>query len=202
MAASETCIYASSADDQSGDQSVCDLPAIAFGPELMRAYPDAKIILTNRDPDSWHKSCANTLLQARNYWYHAVLQHFDWVTALVHPLRIKYWQCLFGDDFETNGKAAMHTHYQEIRRIAHSTGRPVLELGLGDGWQPLCGFLEVGVPAHPYPRENEGGGWILKMHERAKMRGKAAAGKFLLLAAPHLVFGFGVWWSKARRTSG
>ena len=167
----------------------------------MKAYPDAKIILTNRDADSWHKSCANTLLQARNYWFHAVLQHFDWITGLVHPMRIKYWQCLFGDDFETNGKATMHTHYEEIRKIAHSTGRPVLELGLGDGWQPLCSFLGVGVPADPYPRENEGRDWTLKMHERAKMRTKAAAGKFLLLAAPHIIFGLGVWWSRAKRTS-
>lgn len=36
-------------------QAVCDLPAAAFAPELIAAYPNAKVILTNRDPDSWHK---------------------------------------------------------------------------------------------------------------------------------------------------
>ena len=36
-------------------QAVCDLPAAAFGPELIAAYPEAKVILTNREVDSWHK---------------------------------------------------------------------------------------------------------------------------------------------------
>lgn len=36
-------------------QAVCDLPAAAFAPELIAAYPNAKVILTNRDVDSWHK---------------------------------------------------------------------------------------------------------------------------------------------------
>lgn len=36
-------------------QAVCDLPAAAFAPELIAAYPNAKVILTNRDPDSWHR---------------------------------------------------------------------------------------------------------------------------------------------------
>ena len=164
----------------------------------MEAYPDAKIVLTHRDPNSWHKSCANTLLQARHFWLHAVLQHFDWITGLVHPLRIKYWQCMFGDDFETNGKEAMRTHNEEIRKIARTTGRQVLELGLGDGWQPLCAFLEVEVPGHAYPRENEGGNWILKMHERARMRARAAASKLLLAAAPYAVFGLGIWWAEQK----
>lgn len=115
----------------------------------MEAYPDAKIILTNRDPDSWHKSCASTLLQARNYWFHTVLQHFDWITGLVHPMRIKYWQCLFGDDFETNGKAAMHTHYEEIRKIAHSTGRQVLELVSATVGSPFATSWGWGSPRIP-----------------------------------------------------
>lgn len=36
-------------------QAVCDLPAAAFASELIAAYPKAKVILTIRDPDSWHK---------------------------------------------------------------------------------------------------------------------------------------------------
>ncbi len=36
-------------------QAVCDFPAAAFGPELIAAYPRAKVILTNRDVDEWHR---------------------------------------------------------------------------------------------------------------------------------------------------
>jgi hypothetical protein len=35
-------------------QAVCDWPAVAFAKELIEAYPDAKVILTTRDVDSWH----------------------------------------------------------------------------------------------------------------------------------------------------
>ena len=171
---------------------MCDLPAVAFGPELMDAYPNAKIILTNRSVDLWHNSCSKTLLQARKYWLHGVLQHIDWVTGLVHPLRRKYWQCLFNDDFEKNGKAAMLAHYVEIQKHAQATGRRVLEFGLGDEWGALCEFLDVEVPPHPYPRENEGSGWIEKMRERARLRAKAAAIKLVGLCLPIAVLGLGV----------
>ncbi|KAA8573173.1 hypothetical protein EYC84_003682 [Monilinia fructicola] len=42
-------------------QAVCDWPAVAFAPELIAAYPEAKIILTNRDVDSWHASTLKTV---------------------------------------------------------------------------------------------------------------------------------------------
>lgn len=159
----------------------------------MAAYPNAKVIVTNRDIDSWHHSCAKTLLQARWYWLHEVLQHFDWITSLVHPLRKKYWQCLFADDFEANGKTVMRAHYSEIRDIARKMGREVLEFQLGEEWEPLCKFLDVGVPSSPYPRENEGGNWIPKMRERARLRAKAAAYKFAYFVLPVAIVGLGAW---------
>jgi len=176
------------------EQSVCDLPAIAFCPELMDAYPEAKVILTNRDVDAWYRSCERTLLQARTYWVHGVLQYFDWVTGVVHPLRRKYWRCLFADDFKMNGKAAMRAHYSEVRDAAKKSGREVLEFDFGDGWGPLCRFLQVEIPAQAYPRENEGGGWILKMHERARLRAKAAVYRFLCFGLPLALLGSGIWW--------
>lgn len=32
-----------------------DIPAACFAPELIAAYPEAKVILSNRDIDAWHK---------------------------------------------------------------------------------------------------------------------------------------------------
>ncbi|KAL9127028.1 MAG: hypothetical protein Q9217_004017 [Psora testacea] len=166
---------------------------MAFGPELMAAYPSAKIILTNRDVDTWHNSCSQTLLQARWYWGHEILQYFDWMTALIHPLRKKYWQCLFTDDFEANGKTAMLAHYAEIRDRAQQQGRQVLEMELSDGWEPLCSFLEVVVPPFPYPKMNDGGNWVLKMRERARLRAKAATSRFLGTALPVVMAGVAIW---------
>ncbi|KAL8709497.1 MAG: hypothetical protein Q9220_005739 [cf. Caloplaca sp. 1 TL-2023] len=177
-------------------QAVCDLPAIAFGRELMEVYPDAKVILTNRDVDSWHTSCAKTLLQARKYWLHDLLQHLDWMTGLVHGLRKTYWRCLFGDDFDKNGRAAMLAHYAEIRSIAARTGREILEFPIDGGWEPLCQFLDTKVPDCPYPRENQGPGWILKMRQRARQRAVAAASRFFWGALTISIAGLAAWYSQ------
>jgi hypothetical protein len=39
----------------SSTQAVCDWPACAFAKELIEAYPEAKVILTTRDVDSWYR---------------------------------------------------------------------------------------------------------------------------------------------------
>lgn len=91
------------------------------------------------------------------------------------------------------GKRAMRAHYAGIRDHAQKTERPILEFNLGDEWGVLCEFLEVGIPDYPYPRENEGGDWILKMRERARMRAMAAAFRFVSVGLPIAVLAFGAW---------
>ena len=36
-------------------QGVSDMPAILFAEELIAAYPEAKVILTHRNFDTWYK---------------------------------------------------------------------------------------------------------------------------------------------------
>ncbi|KUJ11726.1 uncharacterized protein LY89DRAFT_722819, partial [Mollisia scopiformis] len=40
---------------------VTDIPAACFGPELIAAYPDAKIILTTRETEGWVRSMRGTI---------------------------------------------------------------------------------------------------------------------------------------------
>lgn len=39
-------------------QAVCDIPAVHFAKELIEIYPEAKVILSIRDVDKWHKYLA------------------------------------------------------------------------------------------------------------------------------------------------
>ena len=73
----------------------------------------------------------------------------------------------------------MLKHYEETREIAQTQGREVLELELGDGWDPLCAFLGEEVPSKPYPRENAGEAWVVKMRQRAWGRTKVAVLKMV-----------------------
>src|SRR5208282_1324472 len=42
-------------------QAITDIPCIMFVDELVAAYPNAKVVLTNRDPDKWLVSILNTI---------------------------------------------------------------------------------------------------------------------------------------------
>ncbi|HJW40481.1 MAG TPA: sulfotransferase, partial [Rhizomicrobium sp.] len=44
--------------------SSCDWPSCSFYKELADFYPDAKVILTLRDPKSWFKSVSSTIMPA------------------------------------------------------------------------------------------------------------------------------------------
>ena len=45
-------------------QSACDWPSCNFYKELADYYPDAKVILSLREPKSWYKSVSNTIMPA------------------------------------------------------------------------------------------------------------------------------------------
>jgi Sulfotransferase domain len=69
--------WAMSSDENNVAQAVLDVPAVLFAEELIAAYPDAKIILTNRNVDSWYKSCSKTVFRVTSNPAVRVLKHLD-----------------------------------------------------------------------------------------------------------------------------
>ena len=57
--------------------ALSDLPAVLFSPELLQAYPDAKVILTTRDPEKWVDSMQSTIWRAHSWWTFDLLTPFD-----------------------------------------------------------------------------------------------------------------------------
>ena len=51
-----------------------------------------------------------------------------------------------------NAIAVFNAHNEEVRRLVPRKRLLVYEFG--EGWQPLCAFLGVPVPATPYPEVN------------------------------------------------
>lgn len=50
--------------------AVCDAPASVFASEMIRAYPDAKVILNlNSDLDRWHASAQNNIVSVNRSWF-------------------------------------------------------------------------------------------------------------------------------------
>ena len=54
--------------------------------EIMRAYPDAKVILTTRDPVKWYSSVKNTIYNSRVFGKDPLVRIFTKMTGFWYPL--------------------------------------------------------------------------------------------------------------------
>jgi hypothetical protein len=154
-------------------QAVCDIPAAFFGAELAEIYPEAKVVILNRDPEKWYQSVLGsiytmvgnkspTVLAQRIYcvlFNEATRSMISYVRAL-STLAMPY-------DHGTEKEKALtwyNDQYKEFRDRIPAERR--FEYAVGDGWKPLCEFLEVPVPMvqdeqtgemveAPFPRLND-----------------------------------------------
>ncbi|KAK3637785.1 hypothetical protein LTR56_011991 [Elasticomyces elasticus] len=137
-------------------EAVTDIPAVWFPEELLRAYPNAKVILNRRhDVAAWKSSFRGSVLpimQNRRYWS---LSWFEpglfwgmWLTLEMHQTQ------LFRGDFEENAETAYAEHYERLESVLREQGRTFLPWGVEDGWGPLCAFLDQRVPQEVFPSGN------------------------------------------------
>ncbi|KAK8162914.1 P-loop containing nucleoside triphosphate hydrolase protein [Phyllosticta citrichinensis] len=164
-------------------QSVCDWPAIAFVKELVEAYPEAKVILTTRDVDSWHASTLKTVDWRANDPELKMVGKWDWGAGLYQPMLHKFWTNFFKGDFKKHGKQVFIDHYADVRALVPP--ERLLEYRMGQGWEPLCDFLEVPVPDKKFPHTNDTDGFV----ERCRGRNRA---QMMNVALRALVVGGGV----------
>ena len=134
-------------------RAAVDWPAARWWREIAAHYPDAKVILTVRSPESWYQSMSETIYQPMK---HPVR---DGVPELVKLQNQMARRAILGDTFDNRFEDKAHAidvfnrHNQTVRdTIAPAR---LLEFQARDGWAPLCRFLEVPVPEEPYPHVND-----------------------------------------------
>lgn len=129
-----------------GFQSTTDYPACSYWRELADHYPEAKVVLTVRDPDSWFDSVSETI-------FSDAMQG----SLAGSPMEAMMNGAIF-DSFEGKVKdRAFMTDWFERRNRQVSDSLPperVLVFSPKEGWGPLCEFLGVPVPDAPFPRVN------------------------------------------------
>jgi hypothetical protein len=135
---------------------VMDLPGCVFAKELIAAYPDAKVILTTRDYASWEKSMQESIWCLCTWWLFALARYFN-VTKMAPLMRLMHSVFRVHNGSHYGGpeaKAAFEKHYDTVRSSVPK--ERLLEIDPeAIGWEPLCGFLDVQVPAEAYPMTNE-----------------------------------------------
>ncbi|KIJ31966.1 hypothetical protein M422DRAFT_266332 [Sphaerobolus stellatus SS14] len=148
-----------------GYQSVVDAPAAIKVAEIYAAYPDAKFILTVRDPVKWEKSMKSTVLPMVQIGSQLVQSGIDicdsgrsclrWTRASIE----RYYATLAPGGIETNAAKVMAKHAELVKSIIPAD--KLLVYQMGDGWEKLANFLGVPVPDEPFPFLNEGPGQFL-----------------------------------------
>jgi hypothetical protein len=144
--------------------STVDWPSARFYAELMERYPDAKVLLSERTGEEWVASMRETVWGI--FFGDAAMHHLCEARAAVDPLWNRFmalmrwmnWEegtgALAGDTFSDAGLAGlMESWNAEVKRSVPA--ERLLVWAPREGWEPLCEFLEVPVPAEPLPRLND-----------------------------------------------
>lgn len=124
--------------------ALVDMPIVCFYKEIARRYPAAKFILTTRDKEKWLKSMEKHLDAIRPFKLYKPARLMDKLTYGTH-------------DFDRKKLLkAYDRHVNDVKEHFKGTGRLlVIDIPRGDGWKPLCRFLEKPVPDMPFPHKNK-----------------------------------------------
>lgn len=134
------------------DYAACvDWPAARFWRELCANFPNAKVLHSVRDEQSWIRSVHDTIYPAILEW--SKLEPGPRRDRLKMGYEIVVNQTFGGrlDDRE-HALAVYRAHSDEVRQTipAHR----LLVYDVKSGWEPLCEFLDLPVPDTPFPRVN------------------------------------------------
>ena len=143
-----------------GYESTVDWPGSFFYRELMDVYPDAKVLLSIRDPSRWERSMRETIWDT--LFGDSFIHHLSSAAAGVSSGWRRYldlmtvmWQRQGACAADQNGRLSdtLEQHTKAVRRSVPP--ERLLVWDVSEGWEPLCGFLGVDVPPAPLPHLND-----------------------------------------------
>lgn len=141
-----------------GYRATVDWPGCNFYLDYLRLYPDAKVILTVRDPERWYDSAHQTIYYVRHAfprWIRPLMPRMGRLQVMLDHL---IWVGFFEGRFEdrSHAIAIFNRHNEEVRRLVPADRLLVYEVK--EGWGPLCAFLGVPLPeGKPFPHVNDAG---------------------------------------------
>ena len=123
-----------------GFQSTVDWPSCNYWRPLFERYPQARIISSVRDPESWFRSTQATIFR-------------DGLRSSPPSIRKIVTDAVGADVHDRAACIAAFERHNAAVRAEVPPGK-LLVFEAGQGWEPLCAFLGVPVPDAPYPRVN------------------------------------------------
>lgn len=140
-----------------GFRSAVDWPVAAFYEPLMQRYPEAKVILTVRDPEAWYASASRTIAPSPEAMRERSGSRMP---------RLVIWDGVFNGRFHEKEHALAVFERNTADVKASVPASRLLVYDPKEGWDPLCRFLGVAQPAEPYPHRNTTEQFIERQEKR------------------------------------
>lgn len=157
-------------------RAIVDWPGAYFWKELTAAHPQARVILTVRDPDRWYESTLATIYGVRARADESPLARATMrlLGAAIPGMRQGFqvvddviWEGTFGGRFAAREHAlrVYADHICEVQETVPSDR--LLVFDVKQGWEPLCAFLGVPVPeGESFPHVNDAESFQQRTQER------------------------------------
>ena len=135
-----------------GYEAAVDWPASYFWRDLIKHFPQGKVLLSLRDAERWYQSMSNTI-------YHAMTREVpdglpDELHTQLAMSRELVLRRTFGGRFEDRDHAiAVYNRHNEAVKAEVPSHR-LLVYEATQGWEPLCAFLDLPVPDSEFPHVN------------------------------------------------
>lgn len=130
-----------------GFHSTVDFPSCTSYKALAAHYPEARVVLTVRDPERWFASTQETIFAPH------------WIAYLQTVGMGEFIQLTINDYLQNRMHDKDHLiqrfidHNDEVRRTIPASR--LLVLDVKEGWGPLCDFLAQPVPDTAFPQIND-----------------------------------------------
>ena len=127
-----------------------DFPGATVWHELSIAFPDAKVIHTERPEDDWWASYSSTI--GKFFAHRENIPLPPPIAAIFETMDYLLVRRVFGGLDRETSIAAYRRNNERVRATVPTD--KLLIFSPTDGWDPLCRFLDVPVPATDFPHSH------------------------------------------------
>merc|ERR1712130_598936 len=145
-----------------------DFPFSMHYKQLMKAYPDAKVVLSVRDPKTWYTSVFTSiyqigLLMEKHPTAKWLVQQIDRRRPCTHDMidimdsrPLQGCKASFRGAIEGGPEESERLFNDWVAEVKRSVPADrLLVHSAKEGWTPLCNFLGLPIPEGSYPRVND-----------------------------------------------
>ncbi|MCB1489782.1 MAG: hypothetical protein KDJ88_20275 [Bauldia sp.] len=139
-------------DVYEGYTAQVDFPGAAVWRQTTIAFPDAKVVHTERPEEDWWASFDKTI--GKFMTVRSSMELPPPVEDIFRTMNTLIFEPIFGGTVNRETALAAYRKNNALVREKIPADR-LLVFNVAEGWEPLCRFLGVPVPATPFPRSNE-----------------------------------------------